>query len=184
MRLRTVTLFVAVAAVLLAACSSSPTVAEVNGETITAADVDALTAESTDDDAHVPGDPFRALLGLIIENIALRIAAEEEFGLTGLNDPDRLATRIADPPDREVSVFLNIEANPELTQAYAEGAAEYFTIRDAVLGEILTEEGLDTAAIDAAFEAWRVEVLDAADVIVRSQVGLWGGSGAGVLPPP
>ena len=184
MRTKTITVVLAAAAVLLAACSGSPTVAEVNGESISAADVDALIA-GTPDEVFTPGDPFRNALGLLVVNVALRTAAEEQFGLSGLNDPDRIAARIADPPNaREVSVFSRIEDDPQLTTGFAEGAAENYAIRDAVIGRLATDDGQDEAALDQIFFAWRNEAVDAAEIEVRSQVGFWGGLAAGVLPPP
>lgn len=183
-RIRTLTIIVAAATVLVAACSSSPIVAEVNGEMISAADVKALSAD-TPDDVIIPGAPFRDALGLLIINAALRTAAEEQFGLTGLNDPDRIAARIADPPtEREATVFNNITADPRLTQAFAEGAAENYAIHDAVLAEMVTDEGQDEAALDQIFFDWRQEAIETADINVRSQVGVWGGLADGVLPPP
>ena len=184
MRTRTLTVVIVAAATLLAACSGSATVAEVNGESITAEDVDVLSAGALDE-VFIPGAPFRDALGLLIVNMALRTAAEEQFGLSDLNDPDRLAARIADPPtSREASAFRSIEADPQLTMAFAEGAAENYTIRDAVVAQIATDDDQDERAFDQIFFAWRDEAVDAADIDVRSWVGIWGGLAAGVLPPP
>jgi hypothetical protein len=172
------------ASVILAACSGSPIVAQVNGETITAEQVDALTAESPDD-AAVAGAPFRASLSLLIINAAMRTAAEEQFGANGLDDPDALAARIADPPtEREITVFDAIASDPNLTEAWALGAAENFVIRDLVVGVMATGDEADDGALDAVFFDWRAEVVEAADIQVRSQVGEWGDLSTGVLPPP
>jgi hypothetical protein len=167
---------------LFVACSGSPTVARVNEEPITAAEVTALSAE-TPSDLVIAGDPFRRVLSLLIVNLALSTAAEAQFGLEDLDNAERIAVRIAHPPPAEQSVFDQIAADPRLTTAYAEGAAEYFMIRDAVLAEIVTEE-VDDAAIQELFGAWADEAVASAEVEVRSQVGSWGGSGVGVLPPP
>ncbi len=181
---RSLTVVFATVALLFAACSGSPTVAEVNGESITAADVNALSA-ATPDELFIPGEPFRDALGLLIVNVALRTAAEEQFGFDDLNDADRLAARIADPPTaQEVSAFRSIEADPQLTRAFAEGAAENYTIRDAVVGQLATDESQDESALDQIFFAWREQAVDATEISVRSQVGIWGGLAAGVLPPP
>lgn len=156
--------------------------AEVNGETISAADVNALSADPSDDVA-IPGDPFRRLLNLLVVNAALRTAAEEQFGLDDLNDPDRIAARIASPSAREQSVLQNIEDDLDLTPAYAAGAAEFFVIYEAVLAELATDDDLDDQARDQLFNDWSVQAVDAADVEIRSQVGIWSGND-GVLPPP
>ena len=137
-----------------------------------------------------PGRVVRLLLEKCLRPAKLgeclvRAAAEEQFGLRGLNDPDRIAARIADPPNaREVSVFSRIEDDPQLTMAFAEGAAENYAIRDAVIGRLATDDGQDEAALDQIFFAWRNEAVDAAEIDVRSQVGSWGGLAVGVLPPP
>lgn len=156
--------------------------AEVNGETISAADVNALSADPSDD-VSIPGDPFRGLLGLLVVNAALRTAAEEQFGLDDLNDPDRIAAKIANASEREQSVLQNIADDPDLAPAYAEGAAEFFVIYEAVVAELATDDGLDDQARDQLFNDWSAEAVDAADIDIRSQVGIWGGND-GVLPPP
>ncbi len=169
------------AAALLAACSGSPTVASVNGEPISADDVYALRA-APPEGAVIAGDPFRRDLNLLIVNIALRTAAEEQYGLEGLDDADRLAARIADPPEQERAVFAGIGSNPELGEAYARGAAEYFLLRESVLGE-LAVDGLGQPETDALFNAWANAAVEAAEVVISSRVGIWGGRD-GVLPPP
>lgn len=180
--IRTWILLSAIGAVLLTACAGSPTVAVVNGETISAADVDALNSDPSDD-VSIPGDPFRRVLNLLVSNTLLRTAAEEQFGLDGVNDPDRIADKFANAPAREQSVFQNIRDNPDLTLAYVEGAAEFFLIRDAVLAELVSDDGLDDEARQQIFNDWFRQAVDAAEVEIRSQVGIWGGDD-GVLPPP
>jgi hypothetical protein len=168
-------------AVLAAACSGSPTVADVNGVTITADDVTALSSQSSDD-VVIVGEPFRRLLSLLISNVALRTAATEQFGFDHLDDADRIAERIASPPPDEQSVFGGIADNPALSMAYAEGAAEYFIVREAVMAELATAD-LDEIEIRALFDRWATAAITAADVVVASQIGRWDGNGT-VLPPP
>ena len=179
----TITVAVAAVAILAAACSGSPTVAEVNGQEITAAEVNALSADPPDD-VVIAGDPFRADLDLLIVNVALMSAAEEQFGFEDLDDPDRIAGRIATPPPPEQQIFANIAADPSLSDTYAEAASAYFTIREAVIDELATEDDLDDAAKGELFGRWADEAVSAAEVVIRSQVGIWGGTGLGVLPPP
>jgi hypothetical protein len=157
-------------------------VAEVNGETISATDVNALGADPSDE-VVIPGDPFRGFLSLLVVNAALRTAAEEQFGLDDLNDPDRIAAKMANASAREQSVFQNIEDDPDLTTAYAEGAAEFFVIYEAVVAELATGDSLDDQARDQRFNDWSAQAVDAADIEIKSQVGIWGGND-GVLPPP
>lgn len=180
--IRTWILLSVIGAVLVTACAGSPTVAVVNGETISAADVTALGGEPIDD-VVTPGAPFRRVLTLLVANAVLRTSAEDEFDLDGLNDPDRIADKIANAPAREQSVFRNIENDPDLTPAFAEGAAEFFLIRDAVLAELVSDDGLDDQARDQLFNDWSIGAVDAAEVEIKSQVGIWGGTD-GVLPPP
>lgn len=174
--------FVAAAAVFLAACSGSPTVAEVNGVPITADEVNALRADLSDD-SIIDGGPFRADLGLLIINTILHTAAEDLFDVTGVTDPGRVDSRIGNPPELEVSVFAAIDENPQLSRRYAETIAELFIIREAVTDEIAGAD-LDELSRLNLFDQWLSTAAEAAEIEVGSQVGVWGGLGSGVLPPP
>lgn len=184
MRSRIAVLAVVAAGVFLGACSGSPIVAEVNGDAITADQVESLTTDPPDGPA-IEGEPFRVLLGQLIVNAALRTAAEDQFGATGIDDPDALAARIEDPPtEREATFFASVAADPGITEAWARGAAETFIIRDVVVAELATGDEADDQERDQLFFAWSAEAVAAADVSVRSQVGEWDSESASVLPPP
>ena len=181
--MRTKTLLVVACALVAAACTGSPTVAEVNGELITADDVNALSADPPEGPV-IPGDPFRADLDLLIINAALRTAARDQFGASGFTDPDRLASKMGDPSDQQAGVFAAIEADPSRSDEYAAGAAQFFLIRDAALAELDPAGELDAFTLEDRFAEWFAAAIEAADVEISSQVGVWDRLSVSVLPPP
>jgi hypothetical protein len=181
-RNRTVILFFV--AVVASSCSGSRTVAEVNDDQITAEQVTALSAAS-DDEAVYSGTTFRRNLTLLIFNTAFRIAADGEFGIEGLNDADRVADRIANPPPDEVAVFASIGADSDATPAFLDAVAELFLIREAVLIQLLPGPLIGDAALAAeAWAEWSAAAVRTAEIDVASQVGVWDGPEFGILPPP
>ncbi len=173
-----------VAAVVASSCSGSQTVAEVNDQRITVAQVTALSPAG-DDEPVYSGAMFRRNLNLLIFNTAFRTAAESEFGLEGLNDPDRVADRLANPPPDEVAVFVDIGADPDATPAFLDAAAEFFLIREAVLMQLLPGPLIrDAALATEAFAEWSTAATEMAEIDVASQIGVWDGPRSGILPPP
>ncbi len=173
-----------VAAFVATSCSGSQTVAEVNDHRITVAQVTALSPAG-DDEPVYSGATFRRNLNLLIFNTAFRTAAESEFGLEGLNDADRVADRLANPPPDEVAVFASIGADPEATPAFLDAAAEFFLIREAVLMQLLPGPLIrDAALATEAFAEWSTAATEMAEIDVASQVGVWDGPRSGILPPP
>ncbi|GMQ85403.1 MAG: hypothetical protein BMS9Abin07_0969 [Acidimicrobiia bacterium] len=182
--MRTRTAIVVFVAVVASSCSGSQTVAEVNDHPITAEQVTALSAEGEDEPVYSAA-LFRRNLTLLIFNTAFRTAAESEFGIEGLNDADRLADRIANPPPEQVAIFANIAANPDTTSGLLDTAAEFFLIRDAVLAQLIPDQlSRDPALISEAWDDWSVTAMEAAEVAVASQIGVWDGPGSRILPPP
>ena len=172
-----------VAAAVASSCSGSSTVADVNDHQITVAQVTALSAAG-DDEPVYSGATFRRNLSLLIFNVAFRTAAENEFGFEGLNDADRVADRIANPPPDEVAVFANIGADSDTTPACLEVAAEFFLIREAVLIQLLPGPLIrDTALVTQAWDEWSTAAAEMAEIDVASQIGVWGGPRTGILPP-
>lgn len=173
-----------VAAFVASSCSGSQTVAEVNDHRITVAQVTALSPAG-DDEPVYSGAMFRRNLNLLIFNTAFRTAAESEFGLEGLNDADRVADRLANPPPDEVAVFADIGADPDATPAFLDAAAEFFLIREAVLMQLLPGPLIrDAALATEAFAEWSTAATEMAEIDVASQIGVWDGPASGILPPP
>ena len=133
-----VLLLAAAAAVFAVACSDKTVVATVDGSTIDEAEVTALRysyAESTGYNAEA----FRVDLTNIIYVEAQKNAAEEDFGLTNLDDPDLINEKIENPNPAEAQIFASVFADPDRTEATATAVAEQLVIRDAVAAELAAD---------------------------------------------
>jgi hypothetical protein len=177
------TIALATAAVFLAACAGSPTVASVDGEEITAAEVTALNTGYTDQVVY-SGEAFRRDLSLLVVNLILLASADEQFALSGLDDPAAIADKIDNPSQGEAVVLDNLSSDRTSTPELVAVAAQYFVIRDAVIAELAPGAPVGDEAAGAAFNAWAGVAVGEADVEIRSQVGVWGGPGSGIEPPP
>ncbi len=132
MRLSTRTLFLtAAAAVVAASCSGSSVVATVDDATIDNASVVALRTSPSENSNHNAED-YRSDLNNLIYLEAQKNAAYQDFGLTGLDDPDTVAAKIANPTPEEAQIFTNVASAPGRTDATAGAVAEQFIIRDEV----------------------------------------------------
>jgi parvulin-like peptidyl-prolyl isomerase len=140
MRLSKTTLtLAAAAAVLAAACADTAVVATVDDATIdesTVTDLRYSYADETSYDAEV----FRADLTNLVYLEAQKVAAEEEFGLTGFDDPELIADKIANPTEDEEQIFASVESDPDRTDATKEAVAEQLLIRDGVVAELAGDE--------------------------------------------
>lgn len=132
MRLSTRTLFLtAAAAVIVASCSSSSVVATIDDATIDDASVVALRTISTEN-SNRSAEDYRSDLTNLIYLEAQKNAAYEDFGLDGLNDPDAVAAKIANPTPEEAEIFTRVLDSPGRTEATVEAVAQQFIIRDEV----------------------------------------------------
>ncbi|MFV9671749.1 MAG: peptidylprolyl isomerase [Acidimicrobiia bacterium] len=132
MRLSTRTLFLtAAAAVLVASCSGSSVVATVDDATVDDASVVALRTDTSDSTNH-NAEEYRADLTNLIYLEAQKNSAYEDFGLTGLDDPDAIAAKIANPTAEEAEIFTSVASTPGRTEATVAAVSEQFIIRDEV----------------------------------------------------
>jgi parvulin-like peptidyl-prolyl isomerase len=132
MRLSQRTLFLtAAAAVIVASCSSSSVVATVDGATVDDASVLALRTNTSESSNH-NAEEYRADLTNLIFLEAQKSAAYEDFGLTGLDDPDAIAAKLANPTPEEAEIFANVANTPGRSAATVDAVAEQFIIRDEV----------------------------------------------------
>ncbi|MEN8233349.1 MAG: peptidylprolyl isomerase [Actinomycetota bacterium] len=139
MRLSTrILLLAAAAAVVAASCSNGSIVATVDDATIEHESVIALRT-SFEDTSDFDGEAYRGDLTNLIYLEAQKSAAERDYGLTGLDDPDAIAAKIASPNADEAPVFESVGSNPERTDATVEAVAEQFIIRDAVAAELIDD---------------------------------------------
>ena len=136
MRLSTRTvLLTAAAAVIVASCSTSSVVATVDEATVDNASVVALRANMADSSSY-NAEEYRADLTNLIYLEAQKNSAYEDFGLTGLDDPDAIAAKIADPTSEEAEIFGNVANTPGRTDATVEAVAQQFIIREEVAAQL------------------------------------------------
>ena len=140
MRLSKKTLILAAAAAVLAvACADTTVVATVDDTGIDEASVTQLRysyADETSYDAEV----FRSDLTNLIYLEAQKVAAEQDFGLAGFDDPELVADKIANPTEDEEQIFANVRTDPDRTDATMAAVAEQLLIRDAVVAELARED--------------------------------------------
>lgn len=137
MKLRLIALVSAVALVAAACGDSSQAVATVNGFDITAEYMASLR-ESSGQSLNVNTEEFRNELSQNIIRVAIVQAAADEFGIE-VGD-DEIEERIANPPPRWQSLFDELEADPDTTDAFAESQAELTILRDRVTAELIRSQ--------------------------------------------
>jgi len=117
-------LLVAAVALVGAACSNASVVATVDGVPIDNASVVALRT-SFQEASSYGGAEYRGDLTYLIYLEAQKIAAEQDFGLTGLDDPRTIATKIATPTPDEAEIFAALATTPDRTEATADALADH-----------------------------------------------------------
>ncbi|MEA2023067.1 MAG: peptidylprolyl isomerase [Actinomycetota bacterium] len=139
MRLSTRTLlFAAAVAVVAAACSNSSVVATVDDATIDNASVVALRTSFSEDSSY-SAEEYRADLTNLIFFEAQKNAAYDDFGLTGLDDPEAVAAKIADPAPEEAEILANVANTEDRTDATVAAVAEQFIIKEEVTAELVDD---------------------------------------------
>jgi parvulin-like peptidyl-prolyl isomerase len=131
---RTVVL-TAAAAVIVASCSSSSVVATVDDATVDDASVVALRISMSDTSSY-NAEEYRADLTNLIYLEAQKSAAYGDFGLTGLDDPDAIAAKIANPTPEEAEIFANVANTPDRTEATVAAVSQQFLIREEVAAQL------------------------------------------------
>jgi hypothetical protein len=128
------------AAFALSACSSAHVAATVGGTDITDGEVTGLrTAEVG---STTEGGQFRGDLTTLIIGRATLLAAEEDYGITGLDTPEARDAWLAQATPQELDVVANVAANPELTDLAVEIVTTQLMVRDAVIDAIAADEEL------------------------------------------
>jgi parvulin-like peptidyl-prolyl isomerase len=136
MRLSTRTLILtAAAAVIAASCSSSSVVATVDDATVDDASVVALRT-STSENGNQNAEEYRADLTNLIYLEAQKNSAYDDFGVTGLGDPDSIAAKIANPTLEEAEILASVASTPGRTDATVDAVAEQFIIREEVSAQL------------------------------------------------
>ena len=127
----------AAATLFLTACASAGgTLATVNGVEIPEADALALRA-SYENAASVSGETLRQDATRLIIVEAEKQAAEEEFGLTDLDDPAVIDAKLASPSPEEARLLDSLRSEPDLTEAMVRLGAQQLVIRERVAEALL-----------------------------------------------
>jgi hypothetical protein len=126
------------AAVIVGACGDqSSAVATVNGESITS-DFMASLRESYHDGIEVNTEGFRNDLSESVFRVAIAQQAETEFGIN-LTEAE-VDDRLANPPQQWQTMFTELAADEDTTEAYARTQAELSLLRDEVTAALIREE--------------------------------------------
>jgi len=147
--------------VLLSACAEASWVATVNDEPIEGDTVLSLRNSYQEGDSSVTGEPFRVdLTGLITLEAQVQ-AAEEDFGLTGLEDPAKRDAALEEVAFWDRPSVAEVESDPDLTQTSLEFLGTQIVVRDAVMAELAARE---TALLE---ELWTKRPTQISQVCVR-----------------
>lgn len=130
---------ITVGAVAGAACADATVVATVNDVSIEGSSVAALR-HSFQGTPTVTAEGYRSDLTNLIFVAAEKDAAEEDFGLSGLDDPERIEQKRANPDPLEAPVFEAVEADPDRTEASIDVLAEALIIREEVTRALLIDD--------------------------------------------
>ena len=124
-------------ALLAASCASADTLATVNGNELTKADLTALRS-SYDDPSTVNTETLRSDLSLLIVLEALRTAATEQFGVE-ITEAD-IAERLTNPPERYADVIAPPSEFADITEQAVRASAIQSLVRDGVVAELAAQE--------------------------------------------
>lgn len=136
-RIRLVLLVVA-AALVATSCAAATTAATVNGAGIS--DEEVLGIRSAEVGARAIGEQFRGDLTTLIVLEAELQAAEEDFGITGLDAPEAREEWLLQADESERNVLAGVASNPELTEEAVEVVTTQLMLRDAVTAALIRDE--------------------------------------------
>ena len=131
---------IAAVAMIVAACSNSDVAATVNGTEITNEEVADLRSAPVGDTAD--GEQVRGDLTTLIVAQATVDAAEEDYGITGLDTDEARAAYLAQASPSELSVLDSISQNPELGPGAADVVLTQLAVRSAVVEAISNDPEL------------------------------------------
>ena len=124
-------------ALLAASCSSSDTLATINGAEITKAELTALRP-SYEDVKSLNAETVRSDLSLLIVMEALETAAEQQFG--AVITEDDIEERLANPPERYAQIIAPPDEFADITEEAVRVSARQSLVRDAAVSELAGRE--------------------------------------------
>lgn len=140
-RIRTAALLAA-AAMAVSSCASATVAANVNGSHITDDEVLGIRAVATvenGDVATVQGEQFRNDLNRLIVIQATMDAAEEDFGITGLETAAARDAWLAEASPEELSVIDSVANNPDLSDAAVDLVTRQLMVRSEVMAAMASD---------------------------------------------
>lgn len=126
-------LIVAVA-LIVSACSNGDVAATVNGVAITNEDVGELRTAPVGD--TVSGEQFRGDLTTLIVARATLDAADQDYGISGLDTEEGREAYLAQASQSELDILASIDDNPDLGKSATDVVVSQLAVRSAVLEEI------------------------------------------------
>lgn len=139
-RLKRIIVLATLGAFLLSACAEASWVATVNDEPVEEESVLALRESYQAGESSVAGEPFRQdLTGLIVLEAQIQ-AAEEDFGLTGLDDAARRDDALVNVSPFDRADVERVTSDPDLTEESLEALGTQLAVRNAVLAVLAVAE--------------------------------------------
>ena len=139
-RLKRIIVLATLGAFLLSACAEASWVATVNDEPVEEESVLAFRESYQAGESSVAGEPFRQdLTGLIVLEAQIQ-AAEEDFGLTGLDDAARRDDALANVSPFDRADVERVTSDPDLTEESLEALGTQLAVRNAVLAVLAVAE--------------------------------------------
>jgi len=132
---------VAIAAfsVVAAGCTSADTAATVNDSAIPESDVLAIRV-GNEGKTSVGAEEFRNDLSRLIFSEVMLMAAEDDFGLTGLDSPEARADYLATVGTQEQQYLASIVEDPTLSDAALDVVVTQLVLRSEVRAALAAEE--------------------------------------------
>lgn len=141
-------------ATLAASCSSADTLATVNGEEITKADLYAIYPEYEGGDG-VTGEDLRAAVGILIAQEIVAQGAERDYGF--VVDDEAISERLSDPPARYASIL-----DPDLM---VDGSNE--EERRSIAGNTLILDAVAPTALAESLGGYEAMLNDRPDMVTQ-----------------
>jgi len=161
-----VALVVGAVVLLVAGCSSAEVAATVDGVEIAESTVLGIRT-ANEGEVSVPGDQFRSDLSRLIFTEALLVAAEEDFGIAGLDTAEAREAYLASISEQEEEFLASIAANPAFTEEAVRVTLTQLMILSEVRGAVAHDPEL-LQAVWASAEGGFMEVC-ASHILVASE---------------
>lgn len=144
-------LLIAGLAVVAASCSTGSVAAVVDDTDIFYDDVTGIIAG--EEGPTVEGGLFRNILTSYIVQRAVLVAAEEEFGITGVDTPEGRAAFVATASAADLAMIQSIDDNPQYTDLGTDFVTTQLAIESAVTDALLADPDLQREVFEQGGDA-------------------------------